>query len=262
MCEFSLASLSSRIAEVRAQPEPEAVRLLMLDAMVPRQRLEIQEAPASLVQTVEDSLRADTSLVVLEPHRPSLNTWNDEDQVWKPDKRLQQAAHGVEVIPAIARGKDGDATLTLAAKRWCEVVSIDADNGSNLQGRAGMVRWRALDALEPEEQPTPAVLDRSKALADMVEEWVSCVCAAGSGATVQQLESRLELLGEMPPAERPSDLALWVAALINPCSVGGGAPGSLALEVRPDALRAPAADARVRVVHDAIKDSIDRLRHW
>ena len=77
---------------------------------------------------------------------------------------------------------------------------------------------------------------------------------------MQQLEARLCELGAMPPAERPSDRALWVAALINPCP--SGAPGSLAREVRPAALCAPAAEVRVRVVQAALKDSIDRLRDW
>ena len=42
---FSMATLTSRITEVAKRPEPEDVRLLMLDAMVPRQRYQLA-APA------------------------------------------------------------------------------------------------------------------------------------------------------------------------------------------------------------------------
>ena len=61
---FSMASLSQRIAEVQSQPEPEVVRLLMLDAMLPRQRLELA-APANLVRTIVDCQESNTSLVVV-----------------------------------------------------------------------------------------------------------------------------------------------------------------------------------------------------
>ena len=75
-----------------------------------------------------------------------------------------------------------------------------------------------------------------------------------------EMDVRVRDLGPMPPADRPSDRALWVAALINPCP--SGASGSLALEVRPAALCAQAAEARVRVVQSALEDSIERLRLW
>ena len=79
---FSMATLSSRIAEVRAQPEPHLVRLLMLEPMLPRQRLAL-EAPAALVDTIENSQRAGSSLVVMEPHWPSLRIWDEHKRSWK-----------------------------------------------------------------------------------------------------------------------------------------------------------------------------------
>ena len=258
---FSMATLSSRIEEVSEQPEPDAVRLLMLDAMVPRQRYQLA-APAPLVEAIVHSQRAGTPLVVMEPHWPNLYAWNEAEEVWRPHRRQQPASHGVEVSVAEMgpRGTDGDAIVTLIAGRWCEVVAIGADEGSAVHGRSGSVRWRALDACAPEEQPTPAVLDRSEALGKQVDVWAEYVRAAGSEKSVQQMEARLRTLGEMPSADRPSDRALWVAGLINPCPSGTG--GTLAHEVRPAALNAPAAEARVRVVQTALKDSIERLRAW
>ena len=256
---FSMASLNSRVEQVCHQATPEAARLLMLDAMVPRQRYQLA-APAQLVQTIVDSQHAGTPLVMVEPHWPNLYTWNEPAKVWRPHRRQEPASHGVEVsIAAMGpRGAEGDAIVTLEAGRWCEVVSVSAVEGSVACGCPGTVRWRALDAREPEEQPTPAVLSRSEALGEQARVWADYVRAIGSEASVAQLESRMLGLGEMPPADRPSDRALWVAGLINPCP--SGASGTLALEVRPAALNAPAAEARVRVVQAALVDSIDRLR--
>ena len=255
---FSMAALSSRISEVQQQPEPESVQLLMLDAMVPRQRYHLA-APAPLVETIVDS---HVPLVMMQPHWPNLHTWDDMDGMWTPEREQQPASHGVEVTVAgmSPRSTDGDAIITLVAGRWCEVLSVSADEGSAASVRAGTARWRDLDARAPEEQPTPSVLQRSEALASLVDVWTSYMGAAGSDASVEKMDVRVRDLGPMPPADRPSDRALWVAALINPCP--SGASGSLALEVRPAALCAPAAEARVRVVQSALEDSIERLRLW
>ena len=253
---FSMAVLSSRMQEVYRQPEPETVQLLMLDPMCPRQRYQFA-APAPLVETV---VRSQTPLVVMEPHGRRRNWSQPPAQLWSPEqwRRQQPASHASHAVEGIVvdigpRGVDGDAILTLSAGRWCEVVSIDGE------GRTGTVRWRALDARAPEEQPTASLLEQVEALGKQVERWTQIVRAAGSEASVRQLEERLCSLGRMPPAERPSDRALWVAALINPC---GGAGGTLAVEVRPAALCAPAAEARVRVVQAALEDSIERLCNW
>ena len=259
---FSMATLTSRITEVAKRPEPEDVRLLMLDAMVPRQRYQLA-APAPLVDSIVESQREGTPLVVMEPHWPNLYAWNEADEVWRPDGLQQPASHGVEVSVAEMgpRGTDGDAIVTLIAGRWCEVVAIGAEEeGSAVHGRSGSVCWRTLDAHAPEEQPTPDLLESSEALGKQVDVWAEYVRAAGSEKSVQQLEARLRSLGEMPSAERPSDRALWVAGLINPSPSGTG--GTLAREIRPAVLNAPAAEARVLVVQAALKDSIERLRSW
>ncbi|EOD16437.1 hypothetical protein EMIHUDRAFT_256189 [Emiliania huxleyi CCMP1516] len=43
-------------------------------------------------------------------------------------------------------------------------------------------------------------------------------------------------LGEMPPADRPSERALWVAALLNPC--GADRQAWPVLDIRPAVLTA------------------------
>jgi len=254
---FSLEALSSRIAALKEQPEPERVTLLMLNPMVPRQRYTF-DAPAQLLRTIEGS---EHSLVVIEPQWEWLHIFDEHDRAWKPDAREQAAsAAGVEVaVTAVGpRSADGSATVTLVAGRWCDVVEAGTDEGSPLLARSGTVCWRALDAHAPEEQPTPAVLERSVALEALVDEWKSLVRATGSETSPQQLDEALldQLeLGEMPPAARPSDRALWVAALLCPVTSFGVAP-----EIRPAVLSAPSSSARVGLVEAALEESIERLR--
>merc|ERR1712216_823012 len=69
-----------------------------------------------------------------------------------------------------------------------------------------------------------------------------------------QIASILRNLGTMPPADRPFDRALWVAALINPLPALG-----VALEIRPAVLQAPSAAAALAVVTSGIQGSIGHV---
>ena len=63
-------------------------------------------------------------------------------------------------------------------------------------------------------------------------------------------------LGPRPEMEATDDLAFWVAGLINPCMPALG----VAREVRPDVLEEAEPLARLRLVHAALVDSIERLQ--
>ena len=58
-------------------------------------------------------------------------------------------------------------------------------------------------------------------------------------------------LGDMPPAEKPMDRSLWVAALINPLPALG-----VAMEIRPAVLQAPSTANALAVVTSGIQSSI------
>lgn len=62
-------------------------------------------------------------------------------------------------------------------------------------------------------------------------------------------------LGQIPPPEKPSARALWVAGLINPLPALG-----VALEIRPAVLTAASVQARLRAARLGLEDSIARLQ--
>ena len=82
----------------------------------------------------------------------------------------------------------------------------------------------SLDATAPEEQATPALLERSESLEGLVVDWIKLVRQTGRERMPGQLEKVLSDLGPVPEAGRVSARALWVAGLINPLPALGGAP--------------------------------------
>ena len=239
---FSRESLNSRIEAIKAAPKPESARILILDSMVPGQKLRM-EVPQSLADTIDACAKDGTPLVMVGRHR------------------LQVHTHGVECIveERSAPAADGSIGVTLAASknRYVEVIEPGEDEGSRWVGRAGQVRWLSLnpsDSMQPEEQPTEAMISKAEALEPLVREWSELV-RGGRERAPGQLDRVLEDIGPMPSSKQPSARALWVAALINPLPALG-----VALEVRPAALMAPTADLRLQVAEMGLRDSIERLQ--
>jgi hypothetical protein len=94
----------------------------------------------------------------------------------------------------------------------------------------------------------------AKELEALVDTWCDLVVQKGLERRPMQIASILRNLGTMPPADRPFDRALWVAALINPLPALG-----VALEIRPAVLQAPSAAAALAVVTSGIQGSIGHV---
>ena len=72
------------------------------------------------------------------------------------------------------------------------------------------------------------------------------------------LERMLKDLGEMPPAGRPSERALWVAALLNPC--GADRQAWPVLDIRSAVLTATTPMERLSVAKTGMVDSMYKLK--
>jgi len=247
--EFDLDALSARISEIESKPEPEVVRVLIQESMVPGQRLALEcddyWAPAGLIQTIDIWENMMNQSIVMVGH--------DSGEV---------NSHGVEVT--LERNSDwvvntlradGSAMIELVAGRYAEVVHIGEDEGNYL--RDGAVYWVDLShrSTAPEEQPSDVLLEQSDALEGLVVEWTELVRSLGKERVPRQIERVLLALGQMPPSTLPSARAFWVSGLINPLPTLG-----VALEIRPSLLTAQTAEMRVQLAEAALKDSIERLR--
>jgi len=248
--QLDLSSLSARIAEVSSKAEPDVVRVMVLESMVPGQRLALERddywAPKPLVTTLDLWRNSMNQSIVMVGH----------------DESGKLNSHGVEVT--LERNEDcvgntlradGSARIELVAGRYAEVIDMGPDEGGYL--RAGAVNWLDLSdsCTAPEEQPTESLLERADELEGLVVEWMQLVRSAGKERVPRQLERIMLDLKQMPPATLPSARALWVSGLINPLPALG-----VALEIRPSVLTAQTAELRVLLAEAALKHSIERLR--
>jgi hypothetical protein len=93
------------------------------------------------------------------------------------------------------------------------------------------------------------------ALPALVDEWRALVIARKRERQPGRVQSILSQIGTIPGCDRPAELALWVAALINPIPALG-----VACEIRPAILCAPTAGHMIRIASHGIKLSIAHRR--
>jgi len=218
-----------------------SVRLLVLDTLVPGQRLRLDAAPQSFSGSLSNS---PCPLVVVGREGLSLHT------------------RGVEI--AIVEGSDDKECVTLAATgRIAEICDVGVDEGSRWKGREGSVRWLCANLAdndaalsvneEPPEVTTAKILALSDTVGNLAEEWRQALEVSNRERFPGHLRGILHDLGSMP--EEPNKRALWVAGLINPLPALG-----VALEIRPAVLTARTTSRRLLMAERGLRDSIDRIR--
>lgn len=255
--DVDMASLARRIGELKTADVPERVLLLIMDAIVPRQRLIIRNAPSSYV----DLVKAHESVLVMVGRYRCIHS------------------HGVQVsVQAISSHDDGTADIVLRGDRYCQVVEAKVCEGTwsrdlrRIQpgmgpkrsaadawlSRDARVRWLQLDPPHQWSHPTGEQRDqvvRAQRLFNLVDEWQELVRGYAREKFTGHLDSILDSLGPAPDASRqPNEYCLWVAALINPYPRLG-----VANEVRPNVLMAATLEARLDALEHALLDSIARL---
>lgn len=154
-------------------------------------------------------------------------------------------SHGVEVVMEECTPQpDGDFLVTVVGARAFRILEHWVQREGYLCARVAF--------LEEEEVREEEAAD-ARELQRLVEDWE---------ALVGTMEPRLfqmvrNTLGPMPPAERPGELALWTAALVNPQPPLDAAP---APEIRADVLAAEGNVERLRVVRCCLEASLSHLQ--
>ena len=105
-----------------------------------------------------------------------------------------------------------------------------------------------------EDEVTAADVEVARQLLPLVDEWRRLVETTHHERYFGQVKGVIQDLGPMPPPEAAGHLAIWVAALVNPL------PGlGVAMEIRPDVLRAATVAERLEVTLEGIRGSIGHV---
>lgn len=274
--EDDLSLLARRIGELKSVHRVRGV--VLPEVLLPGQRMRLSMMPPALAEEIRSNETICTLGARLgEGDSPSLFM------------SCGVEAHVTELKQEFSDSGYGDATrwsATIVGGRIFErleqsapVLSADA----NLMTFEEDVRWLDLglsDALSAARSPSRGVVLAARELGPLVQQWIEL--ASGGGETLwgrkrddsspssggvdpaeqDKLEAvvqrMLDNLGEMPGVERPSERALWVAALINPC----GADKSLwpTIDVRPGVLTATTPLERLSVAKTGLIDSLYKLK--
>jgi hypothetical protein len=222
-------------------------RLLVLDTLVPGQRLRLEgdTAPASFRELCETS---QDPLIVVGRQGLSLHS------------------RGIQVfVEQDSSGGDETFTLSAATGRIAEICHVGEDEGSRWAGRQGTVKFLAFlddddlvlspnDCIPEENKFEPdQMASASESLKELFLEWEQLVRNSGREIFPGHLDGVRRDLGEMP--ETPNARALWIAGFINPLPALG-----VAMEIRPGVLTARSTERRLIMADQGLRDSISRLQ--
>lgn len=261
--EFSMASLNSRFKQVAERES--RLPLVVLDSMLPRQVLEIRVNNALLVELIKDCMARESPYVgmlgiarLASGERVHLSR-GVEVEIVKEKLSFPDDNQGVVEMALRATGRrfqieEGSIRTVGGENGYTEAKVQFLDSAEELEQE---VKARD-DITDDYDRMSPArAIMKAKEFTDpnkdmpnsmsLVDRWIEL--ARMNERSPGQIDAILKDLGEIPPADQPSERAFWVGALINPL------PGmGVALEIRPALLTARKAEQRVEVaLHGMLK---------
>jgi len=226
------------------------VQCLVLDSMVPRQRIQLPFGPpvSHVLKEVRDSGGV-LAVIGMNRRTGAFLRCGVEGRI--ESMSPYRASHGFYSSHSTTpqRGFTALDTVLVGGRRFEVLESADTKWPPDRPVFPARVRWL------PEQSASAAAIIRSEQLEALAEEWTALVRKGNREREPLQITRVLCDLGPMPAAEDADDRALWVAALINPIPALGVSP-----ECRPAVLEAEDPFERVEVVHRTIVDSIAQLK--
>ena len=260
---LDMDALRARVRALAKREEAlETLRIVVLDASVPKQVLPLEFDGAN----VERTLNAGTAL------GRDARVGDRFGMLGQAPSNGQILPNGVEVTVtrAMVRPNGGESLIELTASRRFKIVGAPFEDEANGSAPSARVCWipdtegageqTVAGGVEEPGAVDPAECDAECAalaaeLPALVDEWRALVISRKRERQSDQLKLILSQIGDIPGSNRPAELSLWVAALINPIPALG-----VAYEIRPAILCAPTTGHMVRIASQGIKLSINSLR--
>lgn len=250
-----MASLRARIEEVNEKST--RLPFIILDTILPRQAMNVTIPCNTLFhELILSRIINETPYFGMIGMKPSesgyslpMDTGVQVEIIGKPEVILE--ADGTVSVRVLLRGSDKqfrikDQVVTIPPG-WMEgrvefFQSTDEDENTSER--------------ESEEElfsdAMARAISKAQSIPKLVNKWISL--ARIKEQQPGQMDAILHNLGRMPTPEEPTDLSLWVGALINPLPAL-----DVATEIRPDLLSAKTAEERIQIVSDAIQHSIRHM---
>lgn len=242
-----LAGLMNRVGDLKSRQLE--LPIVVLDSTLPNQRLAISTTDQSFREMIKwCGVRA--------TEEAGDEQFDDQHKgtfgIVGVDRQTGGAfPFGVEAIILTASVASDTCSVELQGGRRFTVDEVDEDGNTP----EGVVQPRAVTlAPELDEEDEASAVEAATKLLPLIEQWEALVVDGGHERQPDHLELVRTHLGPRPSPERPTDLALWVGAYVNPLPALG-----VALEVRPVLLAATTSQERVDAAMAGIASSIAHL---
>ncbi|KAG8461290.1 hypothetical protein KFE25_010477 [Diacronema lutheri] len=226
---LDMALLSDRIARLRAAAaacDARALPLIVVDSLLPRQRLALSMDDDAGLALVRECVARHGGCVGVHGVHPVSRGVNP---IGTQARIVERSGSKVELV--------GERRYTLCAQPVLQPGGFFVCELRWARPHAGSASdARAAEELEP-----------------LVARWQQLV-RAGHERERGQLDALLADLGPMPSSGDADERALWCAALINPLPALG-----VAFEIRPAVLTADSVELRLQIVRGALERSIAHL---
>jgi hypothetical protein len=236
-----MTALRSRLDESKQNRMP----LVVLDSMLPRQELNITVRNPALLHLIQDRILNESPVFCM-LGLARLATGEFVHLKYGVRVEIVQC----QVTPGRRVSVHLRADTTLLRVKGDTVAKVSHGDWTEAQ----------VEVLDPSETELAEnslrlahAMWKARQLDSLVQEWIPL--AKTKERIAGQVDAIIERLGQMPTAERPSDRAFWVGALINPIPALG-----VAMELRPALLLAQSPNERIDIVVAGIRSSIERLK--
>ena len=262
-----MEALRGRVEEVADRTD--VMPLLVLDSLLPRQVLGLAVRNPGLLRLLRERIRSEV---------PTVGVMGTARVAGPAGGGVVYLRRGVEAIVDVQEAEGGGEGDGAAAKEGVVRIELRAGRRFEIEGDVMEVegegwteaRVRFLDSTDEEEQegsdalaaaiskagrltaPTSWDGSASGRPLSAIDRWIEL--ATERERTPGQIEELVRGLGPVPPADRPTERALYVGALINPLPAMG-----VAVEIRPALLTAEGAERRVDIALEGILGSIRHM---
>ncbi|CAB9509139.1 ATP-dependent protease La (LON) domain [Seminavis robusta] len=249
-----MASLQKRMDQVMERDT--TLPLVVLDAMLPRQVLNITVKNGLLMELVRQRLQEETPSFGMVGHaklangkQVTLSSGVEVEIVGNPkvtDEGLHLSLKGTRRFRIFDKEQ-----IETTPSGWTQakVQFLNSTQEDRADDTDTMSMARAMQMAREFSEPNLAMEEQQS----LVEMWLEL--ARTRERRPNQIDQLLQDLGPMPSWKDPSECAFWVGALINPIPAMG-----VAFEIRPKLLLAKTAEERTQIALDAIWNSIQHMQ--
>jgi len=235
LTDADMKGLMDRVCAMSGRVEVAEVPLLVLDAMLPGQHLNIDTTDPVFKALADAASSGSFGMLGIDPAAQSMLRYGVQVDFIRKEEFPDHLS--VEIV--------GRRRFALLGEPW-------KDERGFFMGRVEFMHDDAKEENELAEFQNERVC---RELEGLVQLWTNLVVNRGKEHHPGQIKEVMADLGPLPPSSKPMELAMWVAALINPLPELG-----VSLEIRPAVLCAPTPGEALGVVLDNIKMSIENLK--